>query len=282
MYIRKLALVCLLAVVSQPAFAAIGSWVSTDKVRARLVATTPAVDGILDGAIEIELAPGWKTYWRSPGDAGVPPHFDFSASSNAKAAPVEFPAPERYDDGYAASNVYHDRVLLPVRFTVADAAKPVTLDVTMDIGICEEICVPVKLQTSLDVLADVLAKKGDRVASSLVATARAALPGEGRPGEFELVSLKRVGGSDEKPEFEATYTARGIGKEVLFVETPADWFAGPPKPLETDAGKPAFRFVVDRRSAAGQIDGSQIRLTLKGEGGATTRIFTLDASAASP
>jgi len=278
MCIRRLILVGLFAVISQPVWAAMGPWVSTDKVRARLVAATPSAGGILDGAIEIELAPGWKTYWRSPGDAGVPPQFDFSGSSNAKAAAVDFPAPERYDDGYAASNVYHDRVVLPVRFTVADAAKPVTLDVTMDIGICEEICIPVNLRTSVDVAP----KDGDPVASTLVATARAAVPGPGKPGEFELLALKRVGGPDQKPEFEATFAGSEPDKAVLFVETPGDWFAGQPKPVAGEAGQPGFRFVVDRRSAAGRIDGSQIRLTLKGEGGATSRTFTLDAGDAKP
>lgn len=255
-----------------------GAWVSADKVRVRLVATTPVVDGTMDGAIEIELAPGWKTYWRTPGDAGVPPRFDFSASTNAEAGTVEFPAPERYDDGYAASNVYRDRVVLPVRFTIADPARPVTLDVKMDIGICEEICIPVHLATSLDVGGE----DGDRAASALVAMARAALPGPGRPGEFELISLKRIGGPDQKPEFEARYTAPGKGTEALFVEAPADWFADLPKPAAFEDGTRALRFVADRRSAAGTIAGTQIRLTLTAAGGATSRTFTLDADGAKP
>ncbi|MBN9059732.1 MAG: hypothetical protein J0H21_11165 [Rhizobiales bacterium] len=276
MRIRSLFLSLLPAVLSLPAFAAIGPWVSADKVRARLVAATPAADGTLEGAIEIELAPGWKTYWRSPGDAGVPPRFDFSASTNAEAAAVEYPAPERYDDGYAASNIYRDRVVLPVRFTVADKADPVTLDVKMDIGICEEICIPVHMTTSLDV-----GNAGhDGAASTLIAAARAALPGPGKPGALELLSLKRSGGSDQKPEFEARYHASG--KEALFVETPGDWFADPPKAAEGEGGARVFRFAVDRRTAAGTIAGTEIRLTLTGEAGATSRPFTLDAGDAKP
>lgn len=276
--LRNVLLGCVLTMISQPALAAIGPWVSTDKVRARLVATAPAADGTVDSAIEIELAPGWKTYWRSPGDAGVPPNFDFSASRNALATAVEYPAPIRHDDGYAASNVYHDRVLLPVRFTVVDPGKPVKLDVRMDIGICEEICIPVNLQTSLDVSGP----DNDLGAAELVATARAILPGAGKPGEFELLDLRRVGGTDEKPEFEATYAGSGDGKEVLFIETPGDWYAGPPKAVAGSPGALGFRFVADRRTAAGAIAGSVIRLTLTGESGATSRIFTLDAQDASP
>lgn len=276
MRIRTLLLGVLLATVSQPAFAAIGPWVSADKVRARLVAASPAADGTLEGAIEIELAPGWKTYWRSPGDAGVPPRFDFSGSTNARAAAVEFPAPERYDDGYAASNIYRDRVVLPVRFAIADATNPVTLDVKMDIGICEEICIPVHMATSLEVGGG----GQDSTAAMLIATARAALPGPGKPGALELISLKRIGGPDQKPEFEARYAASG--KEALFIETPGDWFADPPKSAAGEDGAPVFRFAVDRRSAAGTIAGAEIRLTLTGDDGATSRTFTLDAGDTKP
>lgn len=278
MWIRKLTLAGLLALASQPAFAVIGPWVSSDKVRARLVVAAPAAGGALDGAIEIELAPGWKTYWRSPGDAGVPPRFDFSASTNAEAQPVEFPAPERYDDGYAASNVYHDRVVLPVRFVVADDAKPVALDVKMDIGICEEICIPVNLNVQLNVPVGA----GDSAATALVATARADLPGPGRPGQFEVASLKRVGGSEQKPEFEAIIASEKVDDTVLFIETPGDWYAAAPKPVAIAPGKTGFRFTVDRRTASGGIAGSKLRLTLTEGKDATSRTFTLDASHATP
>lgn len=278
MKIQRLTLICLFAIASQPAFAAMGPWASTDKVRVRLVATPPTEQGALDGAIEIELAPGWKTYWRTPGDAGVPPRFDFSASDNAQGGHVEFPAPERYDDGYAASNVYHDRVVLPVRFQVPDASKPVSLDVTLDIGICEEVCIPVNLKASLDVAVDA----GDAEAAALVASARAALPGPGQPGIFELESLKRVGGADQKPEFEVAFAARKAGEPLLFVETPGDWFADSPKPVTLAGGKTGFRFAVDRRSAAGDIAGSEIRLTLTEGGEATSRTFKLDAGHTKP
>ncbi len=49
-------------------------WFETEGARIRLVTTgKPAADGKLKGMLDIELKPGWKTYWRDPGDAGVPP-----------------------------------------------------------------------------------------------------------------------------------------------------------------------------------------------------------------
>jgi DsbC/DsbD-like thiol-disulfide interchange protein len=262
-----------------PAAATIGPWVESDNVRVRLVATPPDPDGALQGAIEIVLAPGWKTYWRNPGDAGVPPRFDFSASTNARDAAVEFPAPQRDDDGYAASNVYRDRVVLPVRVNVPDPDEPVRLDVVLDIGVCEEICIPVNLRARVELSANV----ADHDGAPLIELARVALPGPGRPGEFELLSLKRVGGPDTKPEFEAVYNAAEPAETQLFVETPADWFADPPKPVAAAAGgKPTFRFGVDRKTASGEIAGTEIRLTLTEGKAATTRSFKLDGSGPTP
>ncbi|BCP52577.1 hypothetical protein K32_11940 [Kaistia sp. 32K] len=278
MLTRTFAATCLLLAAAAPASATTGPWVATDNVRVRLLATAPAADGSLQGAIEIKLEPGWKTYWRSPGDAGVPPRFDFSASTNARDVTVSFPAPVRYDDGYAASNVYRDHVVLPLRMTVPDPAQPVRLDVVLDIGVCEEICIPVNLRADLELPADADDKEGARV----IAAAQAALPGPGRPGEFEIRSLRRVGGSDKKPEFEVGFIAGKPSEASLFVETPGDWYADPPKPVAAPGGETVFRFAVDRKSAAGPIDGTELHLTLTNGGAATSRTFKLDGGDARP
>lgn len=278
MLIRNLTAICLLVLASSPASAAVGPWSEADNVRVRLVATAPDKNGYLEGAIEIELSPGWKTYWRSPGDAGVPPRFDFSASANVREASVDFPAPKRDDDGYAASNVYRDRVLLPMNLTLDDPHQPVVLEVRLDIGICEQICIPVNLNARLD-----LPRTGaDSATLALIAAAQAALPGPGRPGEFELLSLKRIGGSDQKPEFEAVIASAHPSDAELFVETPDDWYADAPKPVTGPGGLPGFRFSVDRRSAEGEIGGAEVRLTLTEGDAATSRTFKLDAGSARP
>jgi DsbC/DsbD-like thiol-disulfide interchange protein len=278
MIIRILLAAGLLGLATPIASASMGDWVQSDNVRVRVLAEAPEADGTMRGAIEIALAPGWKTYWRDPGDAGVPPRFDFSGSTNAQAAAVEFPAPVRHDDGYAASNVYSDRVLLPLRLTVPEPDAPVRLDVTLDIGICQDICIPVNLRTQLDVPA----AGDDTAAAPVIAEALAGLPGPSRPGEFELLGLKRVGGTEGRPEFEVAYMAGEPAEADLFIETPGDWFAAPPKATATSDGRPAFRFSVDRRSAAGEIAGSELRLTLTEGMAATERRFTLDASSSKP
>ena len=80
-----------LTLLSPPAAAAFGTWAEGQQARARLLAAGIGPDGRLGAAIEIELEPGWKTYWRTPGDAGIPPKIDFGASANAGAAAVVVP-----------------------------------------------------------------------------------------------------------------------------------------------------------------------------------------------
>ncbi len=273
--LARLAPFALLAV-AVPAHAAIGEWVEGEHVRLRLVATHDE-SGALQGLIEMELEPGWKTYWRSPGDAGIPPRFDFSASRNAGGAEVEFPAPERSDDGFAASNVYHDRVALPVRFAPPTAGQPVRLDLAADLGVCDEVCLPVAIKAVLDVPA----ADRDNAADGMIREARAALPGPGRPGEFEILALKRVDGDDRAPVFEAEVHAGSADDVLLFAETPADWYPAPPAAAdEEEEGVTRFRFAVDRKSATTPIDGAEIRLTLTEGDAATERRFHLDATGA--
>src|ERR1700757_165104 len=83
---------------------------------------------VLLGGIAFQLQPGWKTYWRSPGDSGVPPRFDFTKSDNIEAVTVLWPAPMRFDDGAGGVSLgYHDQGVLPLRVVAQSAAKPATL-----------------------------------------------------------------------------------------------------------------------------------------------------------
>lgn len=101
-------------------------------------------------AIELVLAPGWKTYWRSPGDAGIPPSFDWSGSDNVKSVRIHWPAPAVFHTNGMQTIGYHDRLILPVEITPADSGKPIRLKLRMDLGVCDEICLP----AALDLVSD--------------------------------------------------------------------------------------------------------------------------------
>ncbi len=127
-----------------------------------LISATPAVaqDGLLGGSLhpgwqtatgthiagfEIQLAPGWKTYWRAPGDAGIPPQFDWSGSENVGSVRIHWPAPEVIDQNGLTTIGYHGDVVLPVEVTPRDPARPVHLRARMGFGVCKDICVPAEL-----------------------------------------------------------------------------------------------------------------------------------------
>src|SRR5690242_800652 len=97
----------------------------------RLVAARATGSGtplVYRSGLEIKLNPGWKTYWRYPGDSGVPPAFDFSKSENVKSATVLFPAPSRFPDGAGGNSIgYKGSVLLPIHVVPNDPKKPAVL-----------------------------------------------------------------------------------------------------------------------------------------------------------
>ncbi len=107
-----------------------------------------AADGTHMAGLHITLAPGWKTYWRAPGDAGIPPQIDFSSSDNVASARFLWPVPEVFDQGGMRSIGYDGGVVIPVALT-PQAGGAMTLSGMLDIGVCEEICVPVQLPFSL-------------------------------------------------------------------------------------------------------------------------------------
>lgn len=93
-------------------------------------------------ALELRLEPGWKTYWRSPGDTGVPPTFDWSGSENLGQVTLHWPRPEVILSGGETTLGYHETLVLPIEIAPDDAARPLTIRGTVDFGLCYDICVP--------------------------------------------------------------------------------------------------------------------------------------------
>ena len=137
---------------------------------AALALTTPAFaqsqDDVLDAALlpgwqieggqrmaalQLTLAPQWKTYWRAPGEAGIPPGFDWTGSRNLGGVVLHWPSPEVIVLNGLQSIGYHDQLVLPLEVTARDPSQPVELRLTMTLGICKDICMPatVTLHSSL-------------------------------------------------------------------------------------------------------------------------------------
>lgn len=144
-----------------------------DVLSAALLPGWQTENGTRMAGLELSLAPGWKTYWRSPGDAGIPPSFDWSGSENVKSVRIQWPAPAVFHTDGMQSIGYHDRVILPLEVTAIDPGLPMRLAVEVQLGICDKICLP----ASLSLMSD-LGPEGqdDGIAAAL--SQRAATAGE--------------------------------------------------------------------------------------------------------
>lgn len=99
-------------------------------------------DGSYQTAIDFDLLEGWKTYWRVAGPAGIPPAFDWTASTNIASIEIVWPTPKVSETFGLTSIGYSHPVTLPVRITPIDASSPVIVDLKLEFGVCSDICVP--------------------------------------------------------------------------------------------------------------------------------------------
>ncbi len=111
-------------------------------------------DGNHMAALELRLAPGWKTYWRAPGDAGIPPVFDWAGSRNVSGVRLHWPRPEVFETSGMLTIGYHDRLVLPFEVSAATPGQPVHVALQVDLGVCSDICVPATINVSADLPAD--------------------------------------------------------------------------------------------------------------------------------
>ncbi|WP_136441811.1 protein-disulfide reductase DsbD domain-containing protein [Pacificoceanicola onchidii] len=97
-------------------------------------------------ALHLSLAPGWKTYWRSPGDAGIPPMFDWRGGQ-VSGVEVEWPAPHVFYQSGMRSVGYEGTVVLPLRVSLKHGkARDSRLRGVIDIGICKDVCLPHRIR----------------------------------------------------------------------------------------------------------------------------------------
>ncbi|WP_371808973.1 protein-disulfide reductase DsbD domain-containing protein [Ruegeria sp. HKCCD7255] len=124
-----------------------------------------SADGSYQGALRMTLQDGWKTYWRAPGDAGIPPHFDWGPSSNVGEVSITWPSPDVFDQNGYQSIGYEGELVLPVTITPKNPAQPVRLQGSVDIGVCKDVCVPERLD--FDHVLDAEAGRNPTIAAAL-------------------------------------------------------------------------------------------------------------------
>src|SRR5258707_2886108 len=167
-------------------------WLRDGHSAVRLLAGSRS-GAVLLGGIAFQLQPGWKTYWRTPGDSGVPPRFDFSKSENVDAVTVLWPAPTKFDDGAGGHSLgYHNQIVLPLRIVAKNADKPVTLRAAINYAVCEKICIPVEANAEL-AIASVASTEDSALFAALDTVPKPA--NVGAPHPLTLPDVKRAGKS---------------------------------------------------------------------------------------
>ncbi len=119
------------------------------------------------GALHLTLKEGWKTYWRAPGEAGIPPRFDWRGSRNVADLRVTWPTPEVFlTSGYRTIG-YHHELVLPVEITPRDPGRPIRLKGRMELGLCKDVCIPSELTFDHNAALD--AERNPAIAAALAA-----------------------------------------------------------------------------------------------------------------
>lgn len=219
---------------------------------------------VIRGGLEITLTPGWKTYWRYPGDAGVPPRFDWAGSENVAHVDVLYPAPKRIPDESGQTSIgYEQRVIFPLRVRPADPKLPVKLNLKFDFATCEKICIPADAKLSLVVPLE--------TASEIALDGAAArVPAKEKLSDLEPPSIvsvaldrgKRADGKDAR--ILVTIDADNDAPLDLFAEGPDDtWTIALPKRLTAAASKsPTFDIPLDGSRYGKAEVPPRLRLTL--------------------
>ncbi|HWE18316.1 MAG TPA: protein-disulfide reductase DsbD domain-containing protein [Hyphomicrobiaceae bacterium] len=242
-------------------------WVELHAARARLVASDAgAPDGVRVAGLEIVMADGWKTYWRTPGDSGVPPQFDWTGSTNAARIEVLYPAPKRMAEAGGEVLGYKDAVLLPIAVTPEDAAKPVTLKLALEFGICREICVPAVAALELSIPPPRRSAHPDAIKAALDRVPRLSV--RRRPADPELRQVS-VDDSDAGPRLAIVAAFHGSKGADVFVEAPEGLYVPLPRLVAQD-GLGVTRFAAHLPGElARDLKGRTLTLTLVSEAGAT-------------
>ncbi len=129
-----------------PTYAASGPWQGGAEMQARLISAIDSLDGRdeITAGLEVKLAKGWKIYWRSPGDAGLPPELDFSKTPSVLGHHLDFPAPKRFSILGFDSFGYADHVIYPLRLSITPQSQGMTIAAQFDGLVCKDVCIPLR------------------------------------------------------------------------------------------------------------------------------------------
>ncbi len=247
-----------LAAFAGPSFAS--EWSEASHSALRLVRANVIRPGEFRAGIALRMKPGFKTYWRHPGDSGVPPVFNFETSQNLKSITVHFPRPTRFNDGAGGVSFGYaeSELLLPITVIATDPEAEVILRLEAEYAVCEKMCVPAHGKAVLSLGGDGRSPFETPLREAMTSVPVLAKTGEAGP--LQVIALRKAA---EAEHFLIEVGVSEGATPELFLEGQSPWF------LETKGFAPGangvtgtFTVLVVERDRSPDCAGADLTLTL--------------------
>ncbi len=241
-------------------FALAGAWQADAYTKLRLISMQDKRDNKITLGLHILLAPGWKTYWRAPGEAGAPPIFDWSGSENVAEVKVLWPAPKRFSAFGYDSYGYEKEIVWPVQLTPKDADAPMRAVLAVNYLICKNVCIPKTAALSLDA-PDILATDED---ASLIKYFAKRVPKSGADAPFRFSHVSVSGKPGEQTLTVKAVTTINFIEPDLMVESVTDFGFGRPQiTIAEDRHEAILRLpIIDITGKNRSVVGERLKLTM--------------------
>ena len=204
--------------------------------------------GVWQAGILVELEAEWKTYWRMPGDSGIPPQFDWAGSENSAAIEVGFPVPSRFNDAAGETIGYHDQVVFPVFVKPEKLDAAVSLQLNMFFAVCKDVCIPAKAKAETALSAS--------AANPLLEEWLKRLPRLADAGDPPFVTAGRFETRENKPVLVVSLNGQA---QDIFVESETSAYFERPR-FDSATGE-AWLPIANLKDAA-KLRGVPLKLTL--------------------
>lgn len=216
-------------------------------------------DGTHLSALRLTLQDGWKTYWRSPGEAGIPPQFSWNGSRNVGDLRITWPTPQVFDTNGYQTIGYVEQLVLPLEITPRTAGQPVRIRGRVDLGLCKDVCIPgeVEFDHQLDIQAD---------RNPAIAAAMAQRPYSAKEAGVTSATC-RIKPTKDGLQVEAHIALPATGgTEVAIIESgsPRFWATETVTRRQNDVLIAASELVSTTTGRATSLDRSQLRITVLG------------------
>ncbi len=233
---------------------------SGDVVKVDVLPGWRTAEGTQMTALRIQLAPGWKTYWRAPGEAGIPPRFDWDGSRNIRAVAFHWPTPHVFEQNGMRTVGYKNELILPMELTLGNRGQDIALRAEVEIGVCQDVCIPIQVKLSADLGAS--ATPDPRISSAI----------KDRPSTAHEAGLRKISCGVEPIRDGLRLTAQidmpslGEGEMAVFELSDQSIWIAEASAIRTGRTLTATTEMVPPSAKPFLLDRSDVRITVLGAG----------------